>query len=536
MAHSLFLFRKVIPGSFNEGEMIRDYVDKMSVPQPAPDPRFLDFLRREIPTLFRKGWDEGYRGKASRFLLPVSAVLEAGRRSGGGRKLNKRLPALRRVALGYEVISMNTTVGVSVVKEGSKARIVTKASADRAVFRPLHDTIYDHLSTKDWLLRGDAKDKSFADFTEVEGEQFVSGDYESATDNMSLVVYEEVLRTLSKTSTSIPDSVWGSAVDSSRSLFSVPGRPLSLQARGQLMGNYLSFPILCLVNYLTFRFSVRRPVPVRINGDDIVFRATPEETEKWFDEVGSSGLVLSKGKTLVDKQFFTLNSCLFRGTTRVRGVPFVRSKALFKLATSPGGIAGQYSSICPNFNGPARRFFQAFFLLRNRNGVLFSQRSLKRGLRMNVTDAVLKMSRLYKRERFYSRLATEEPLRSDVEEGFMTRPPEGFRSMNIFHLSRGKRKSARQLAASYHLALRLSAQCSPVLVNFKERVQLGTVKWCLFSRKVEKMYARLGIGSWGHWAITHRPLHEAVTLPVERDDGERRGVGWGIGQTVVWDS
>jgi len=453
--------------------------------------------------------------------------------------LNRRLPALRRVALGFEVISVNPTVGVSVVREGTKARIVTKASADRAIFRPLHDTIYDHLSKKDWLVRGDAKASTFSDFLEVEGEQFVSGDYESATDNMSLRVYQEVLLALSKTSTTIPASVWELAIDSSRSLFSIPGKPLSLQARGQLMGNYLSFPILCLVNYLTFRFSVRRPVPVRINGDDIVFRATPEETERWFDGVSASGLVLSKGKTLIDKQFFTLNSCLFRGTRKVRGVPFVRSKALFVKAKNIGGLAGQFSAICSSMTGAARRYFQAFFLSRNRPCILFGQRSLTRGLRLHVSESVLKISRLYKRERFYLRLTTEEPIRSDVEDGFATTAPQGFRSFNIFHFDKGKRRLARLLNGAHHLALRLHAQSAPTWVPHRSRVQHGTLPWLSFSPKVEMMYRRMRLGSsWGHWMMSSVPLHEAISLPVEedRDKGKNPGVGWGLASTVVWDS
>jgi hypothetical protein len=54
-----------------------------------------------------------------------------------------------------------------------------------------------------------------------------------------------------------------------------------LESEGHLMGNLLCFVLLCLENYCAFRWVFGPEVPVRINGDDIVFRAKEEDYKKW---------------------------------------------------------------------------------------------------------------------------------------------------------------------------------------------------------------------------------------------------------------
>jgi len=82
------------------------------------------------------------------------------------------------------------------VNENGKSRGVTVASKDKMPLAPLHRMIYDHLSRFPWLLRGEAKPSSFKDFCSVKGTVFVSGDYEAATDNLSLEVAEVLLESI----------------------------------------------------------------------------------------------------------------------------------------------------------------------------------------------------------------------------------------------------------------------------------------------------------------------------------------------------
>jgi hypothetical protein len=127
------------------------------------------------------------------------------------------------------------------------------------------------------------------------------------------------------------------------------------QARGQLMGNVLSFPILCLINLtgylvaaerfvnvykysdisdpadqatwnlLTEFFSygkggkrrlmrsplLLRRLPVRVNGDDILFQGSRRFYQIWSDAIKDVGFQKSVGKNYFSEYFFTVNSQIF---------------------------------------------------------------------------------------------------------------------------------------------------------------------------------------------------------------------------------
>lgn len=91
-----------------------------------------------------------------------------------------------------------------------------------------------------------------------------------------------------------------------------------LQVRGQLMGNPLSFPLLCIINlacYMRYRSIETKTQlmlsPFIINGDDIVFRAKFDEKEAWRDCVRGVGFSLNMLKTYSSKNFACVNSILF---------------------------------------------------------------------------------------------------------------------------------------------------------------------------------------------------------------------------------
>jgi hypothetical protein len=310
---------------------------------------------------------------------------------------------------------------VQAVPDGGKWRVVTVNPDDCLALRPLHQVIYDHLSRQPWLLRGDASPSSFKDFTLAKGEVFVSGDYEAATDNIPLEIYRALLEAVSSTSSHVPREVWDLARAESRKLFvDKRGRVLGVQERGQLMGSYLSFPFLCLLNYLCFKYSVRRKCPVRINGDDIVFRATVSESERWFESVKACGLVVSRGKTLVDPATFTLNSSLFRAREgSCRRIGFFRSDPFFKDPGGAAAAAGQFGSLVVGFPGSAAKDeIQRKFLVRNAKYFRWSQLSLLRDLHLRVSRKVLRTSGFYDRERFYLGLPRPVPSIGLIPSGF----------------------------------------------------------------------------------------------------------------------
>jgi len=347
-------------------------------------------------------------------------------------------------ALGLkEHLDVPTDAQVVPVQDGNKWRLVTIHSEMQAVLRPLHNTLYDHLSLKPWLLRGDARPGRFKDFTQTSGEVFVSGDYEAATDNIALDVYITAMNSVRDTCSHVPRNVWDIAQDQARHTL-VGGGETGVQQRGQLMGSYLSFPFLCLINFLAFKFSVRRHVPLRINGDDIVFRATQEECDRWKENVGRCGLTLSQGKTMVDTKYFSLNSCLFRaGMDRTYSVPFVRAKALVTKPDSLQSLAGQFSALCVGAAGFRRRALQVDFLKRNGKLIWSSQRPVSDFL-PSVSSVVLRLAGLSKRESYYLGLPKPPPLPPPPTRSMWSAQGlVGLRNVPISGMSFKERRDAR---------------------------------------------------------------------------------------------
>lgn len=205
------------------------------------------------------------------------------------------------------------------------------------------------------------------------GYGWVSGDYSAATDKLSSraskvmldgLLHNVALGSLAQEGVSVPvlrrrieTSLLSAELDYSRTLEAFKGKsyapkelldsislpPLTQQRNGQLMGNILSFPILCLVNItgylvahldldpedmdeheLAIRQKVERALergyfaageldslPLLVNGDDILFQARPALYEAWLRVVKELGLVPSLGKNYYSDEFFTVNSELY---------------------------------------------------------------------------------------------------------------------------------------------------------------------------------------------------------------------------------
>jgi len=219
------------------------------------------------------------------------------------------------------------------------------------------------------------------------------------------------------------------------------------QERGQLMGNLLSFPLLCLVNYLGFRFFSGCKGPVRVNGDDIVFRGTPREAKLWMEGVSRAGLTLSRGKTLVDARYFTLNSSMFKAEAagKPEAIPMIRSTA-FGFRPDCGGVeslAGRFRSFAPHFFGDRRRSLNVRFLQWNRKYIWASGRSLTRGLGMKVDREELSRSNLLRFEEHYLSLDKEEPLPMKQATLEQTRIPPGWSLQTVEKITKEIRERSR---------------------------------------------------------------------------------------------
>jgi hypothetical protein len=223
-----------------------------------------------------------------------------------------------------------------VVQSAGKPRPLTKFSSEALLLKPLHKSLYNHLSSHSWLLRGDVRKDALdaAGFRESRG-TLVSGDYASATDNLSIEVAEAILEEARRNSVFVPPSVWDYALRILRPRVGFFDSESGLYERvvvtsGQMMGSFLSFPLLCVQNFLAFRYAqsnygIRGFLPLLINGDDILFQSTPGFARFWMDTVLSLGLEVEKTKTSVDPSFGSLNSTLLRWKSgRLRVSPVLR--------------------------------------------------------------------------------------------------------------------------------------------------------------------------------------------------------------------
>jgi hypothetical protein len=492
VAGSLFLFRKALPVPSN-GREAQEHRLRMCTDPHIPDlpAGYLSHCRRIARECFPPGWDRSYQDLAWRSVPSVSSCLENGRGKGGARAtLPDRADFLRSCLREKSEVDISRDVNYfSVVGEG-KVRGVTIASKTQWVLSPLHKALYNQLSRFPWLLRGEAKPCKLAGFRRVKGEVFVSGDYEAATDHLPLEVMEAMLKVALQNSSWIPSSLGRAALLSLRSRIhyedcSVPFE----QAVGQLMGNLLSFPFLCLQNYAAFRWVFPgTSVPVKINGDDIVFRSSREDFDRWSGFVARVGLRLSVGKTMVHSRFFTVNSSFFRaGDFSPRLVPVLRTGGLSRPLDTVGGLGGAFRSFLRGFRGLALERAESLFLRRRKRYILVSGRSVTRGLGIPASIPALCSAGLWRREQwFFDSLESEEPLPPDPSRLKWCPVPAGWRRVPLPE-GRRVRAFARRVETSFWSQLTSDAWLSPPKVN--------TLRSAYFSQLSGSGYE----SSWRRW-------------------------------------
>jgi hypothetical protein len=132
-----------------------------------------------------------------------------------------------------------------------------------------------------------------------------SVDLVNATDGLRHDVAEEILRGLFFTSLSVPLSV--------RSLAYKTLSPVvdggSRVSMGQMMGAYLSFPLLCIQSYIAARWAARfdSNAAFLVNGDDCVISANREVTSSDYPDF----FELNTKKTIRAKNVVEVNSTVF---------------------------------------------------------------------------------------------------------------------------------------------------------------------------------------------------------------------------------
>jgi len=166
-----------------------------------------------------------------------------------------------------------------------------------------------------------------------------SGDFSGATDNLNMDVTLMIIKHLSGDPYTF--SVLERGLLRNRIGYGTEENKMGgsvediLQSNGQLMGCVFSFPILCIANLAAYCYtldsssSCRIPtkdggisdfygrdfdrLPVRVNGDDILFKTDLVTYRRWEQVVASIGLFKSVGKNYLKEDLAIVNSMMFKG-------------------------------------------------------------------------------------------------------------------------------------------------------------------------------------------------------------------------------
>jgi len=223
----------------------------------------------------------------------------------------------------------------ALVFSSGKPRVVTLYSAENTRrLAPLHYSLYSSLQEKGWLLVGDPTDRHVQS---LNGADFLSFDYQSATDNIKTVYVRAAIGVLKRKATALSEEE-DRALDVLGNLTIEQGRGADRRSypaeTGQPMGSVLSFPLLCLINKTVVDLAMNRLLVGKkisfpewsrhrclINGDDLLTREPRKDTNLrgLIAEEGSKiGLVVNQEKTMVSESDGEINSTYFSNGKKER--------------------------------------------------------------------------------------------------------------------------------------------------------------------------------------------------------------------------
>jgi len=239
----------------------------------------------------------------------------------------------------------NCTAMVYPICEPLKIRNITKSNAVKyAIAKGLQLDVHGYMRKLDqFRLIGEPCTQRHIEWLVGRSKGgFASGDFSAATDNVKIqltkMCFERIINRVACTS-----GISGDEISTFREVlyeheihyptgYGEKALEPVLQKNGQLMGSVLSFFILCLINLCTYWHAVCPEVKrfqdltVLVNGDDILFRCTPDEYQQWLDTLPYSGLTPSPGKNFYADAYCTVNSILFHVNEQRNGevttIPF----------------------------------------------------------------------------------------------------------------------------------------------------------------------------------------------------------------------
>lgn len=334
---------------FIQGDALQKHKATLSTASDSPVPSsLLSHLRHTVRTLFPKDFGKEVQLGGE---LPRTACYEASVEKGGKLSILKEFGnpivskkqsietllkyAIKKSYSNYardlHIKSVHdnhnrthSCAKVVSISEPLKSRILTKGPRERLLLKNLQQKLHDILRKQEpfKLIGGQPVEDAIHELASLsrlnpELNNFVSGDFSAATDNLKVDAIEAVTEEL---------ILWGSIPLDVASLFTedlaehnleypIMGESNSsvLQKRGQLMGCITSFIVLCIINYGVYTYASQRyPLDlspcVKVNGDDIIFKSTTDGYKLWEKTVNLVGFNLSPGKNYIHSEFAMVNN------------------------------------------------------------------------------------------------------------------------------------------------------------------------------------------------------------------------------------
>lgn len=295
------------------------WTDNAVSPPPPPSDEYLQHVRRVCARIFTPGWDRSYGSfvgnhtpnpSSRKPLLSRADLLWAGRRE----------EFFSKTTSGNGVAPWLWARYKEVLSAG-KRRPLLIFDENVELLAPLHKLLYSRLTKESWLLYGPPTEERMASV--LVNEFQTSVDLVSATDGLSHVVAETILDTLFFSSTEVPRGIRALAKASLSPFFRDDVGVLRRVRHGQMMGAYLSFPLLCLQSFCAASWAARDDSNARflVNGDDCVISANRYISVQDYP----SGFRLNTDKTIRAKNVAEVNSTVFlRRSGRWRVVRHLR--------------------------------------------------------------------------------------------------------------------------------------------------------------------------------------------------------------------
>lgn len=308
LAHSVASIKRNLPAGcpVHKVSQLDTWRRRATTPSPPSSAEYLAFVRKTVRRLFPFGWDSKYEDFVWSFVPKPSARLK--KRSRADHLLRDRgggIEFRRNVLAGKGFDTSELRARYKEVLSAGKVRPLVIFDDRVDLLGPLHHTIYRWLARGKWLLVGPPTEKRVSSVCSKTFQTSV--DLVAATDNLSITVASTILECLLARAARVPGEIRLLAVNSLPCIVNCAGEEVQV-SHGQMMGGYLSFPLLCLQSYIAAAWATRQTeAEILVNGDDTLISSDrPVRSEDY-----PPGFFLNDKKTIRSKGVAEINSTCF---------------------------------------------------------------------------------------------------------------------------------------------------------------------------------------------------------------------------------